>query len=81
MPEIFVGNIKGPRGVQGVPGPKGDPFTFDDFTPEQLANLKGPQGSDGKDGVTPSVSFRYDEETGLLYYSIENAIDGDAEVW
>lgn len=25
-------------------GPKGDPFTYDDFTPEQLDELKGPKG-------------------------------------
>ena len=25
-------------------GPKGDPFTYDDFTPDQLEKLRGPQG-------------------------------------
>ena len=25
-------------------GPKGDAFTYDDFTPEQLEDLKGPAG-------------------------------------
>lgn len=34
-------------------GPKGDPFTYVDFTEEQLANLKGPKGDDGTDGKTP----------------------------
>lgn len=28
-------------------GPKGDPFTYDDFTPEQLAALKGKKGDKG----------------------------------
>lgn len=28
-------------------GPKGDPFTYDDFTPEQLTALIGPQGPAG----------------------------------
>lgn len=28
-------------------GEKGDPFTYDDFTPEQLASLKGEKGNDG----------------------------------
>lgn len=33
-------------------GPKGEPFTYDDFTPEQLEALTGPQGAT----FTPSVS-------------------------
>lgn len=32
-------------------GPKGDPFTYDDFTPEQLAALTGPQGETGPQGI------------------------------
>ena len=31
-------------------GPKGEPFTYADFTPEQLAALTGPQGSMGQTG-------------------------------
>lgn len=31
-------------------GDKGDPFTYSDFTEEQLAGLKGPKGNDGTDG-------------------------------
>lgn len=30
--------------VTGKPGPKGDPFTYEDFTPEQLEDLRGPAG-------------------------------------
>ena len=37
----------GPRGEQG---PKGDPFTFSDFTPEQLQSLKGSKGDKGEQG-------------------------------
>ena len=37
-------------GKEGPPGPKGDPFTYDDFTPEQLENLKGPKGDIGPVG-------------------------------
>jgi len=28
-------------------GEKGDPFTYEDFTEEQLENLRGPQGFSG----------------------------------
>ena len=31
-------------------GPKGEPFTYEDFTPEQLAALTGPQGPKGESG-------------------------------
>lgn len=41
---------KGDIGSQGPQGPKGDAFTFEDFTPEQLANLKGPKGDTGAQG-------------------------------
>ena len=34
----------------GIKGDKGDPFTYEDFTEEQLAALKGEAGKDGKDG-------------------------------
>lgn len=37
-------------GKEGPPGPKGDPFTYEDFTQEQLENLKGPKGDTGPIG-------------------------------
>ena len=43
LPEISVG----PPGPQGE---KGDPFTYDDFTPAQLAALKGEKGDKGDKG-------------------------------
>ena len=36
--------------IELTPGPKGDAFTYDDFTPEQLAALKGADGKDGQNG-------------------------------
>lgn len=44
-----------------VIGAYGDPFTYEDFTTEQLADLHGEDGADGNDGAsgatfTPSVS-------------------------
>ena len=43
---------QGPRGEQGPKGDKGDPFTYADFTPEQLEDLKGPKGDKGDDGLS-----------------------------
>lgn len=34
-------------GIDGKDGVKGDPFRFEDFTPEQLASLKGDKGDKG----------------------------------
>lgn len=41
---------QGPRGEQGPKGDKGAPFTYADFTAEQLESLKGPKGDKGEDG-------------------------------
>ena len=41
----------GKEGPQGIQGEKGDPFTYEDFTEEQLQSLTGPQGESGKDGT------------------------------
>ena len=58
-----VGNIKGDTGLTGATGPKGDTgakgdtgkaFEFSDFTPEQLAGLKGEKGDKGATGATGS---------------------------
>ena len=35
-------------GAGALKGEKGDPFTYDDFTPEQLLALKGETGIEGK---------------------------------
>ena len=38
-------------GDTGPQGPKGEPFTYSDFTPEQLAGLKGDKGDQGIQGI------------------------------
>ena len=43
----WLDSLKGLQGPQGDPGPKGEPFRYEDFTPEQLEALKGPKGNDG----------------------------------
>ena len=40
----------GPKGNKGDKGDKGDAFTYEDFTPEQLAALTGPKGDTGPQG-------------------------------
>ena len=45
--------------IKGDPGPKGDPFTFEDFTFEQLELLKGPRGLKGDKGDP----FKYEDFT------------------
>lgn len=44
--------IQGIQGKQGEKGDKGDPFTYSDFTSEQLASLKGEKGDKGDKGNT-----------------------------
>lgn len=59
--EEWVASLKGRDGTvsfealteeqrASLKGDKGDPFTYSDFTPEQLAALKGPQGEAGPKG-------------------------------
>ncbi len=43
--------IDGKDGAPGKDGADGKPFTYEDFTPEQLEALRGPQGLPGKDGT------------------------------
>ena len=66
---------QGPQGEQGKQGLKGDPFTYKDFTPEQLEALKvkgdtGPQGPKGDKGDTgefiPGSGLMKNEETGAI---------------
>ena len=40
----------GPMGPAGPQGEKGDPFVYEDFTPQQLEALTGPQGPQGETG-------------------------------
>ncbi len=51
-------------------GDKGDPFTYSDFTPEQLASLKGKDGADGKDGTNGKDG--YTPQKGVDYFTEED---------
>ena len=48
--DIVIPGAQGLPGEQGTQGPKGEPFRYEDFTPEQLEALKGPKGDKGEDG-------------------------------
>ena len=61
--EIGPAGPTGPMGPKGDTGEKGDPFTYEDFTSEQLASLKGPKG----DSVTV-------EDTGWINMTILNDV-------
>ena len=50
--DIVIPGAQGLPGEQGMRGPKGDPFRYEDFTPEQLTTLKGPKGDKGEDGLS-----------------------------
>lgn len=54
--------IDGINGVDGEAGEKGAAFTFEDFTLDQLATLKGAAGVDGIDG-TQGAAFTYADFT------------------
>ena len=57
---------------------KGDPFTFADFTEEQLADLKGQPGKDGKDGKDGTVTFEELTEDQRASLKGEKGDKGDA---
>lgn len=50
--EAALTEAKANGDFKGDTGEKGDPFTYDDFTPDQLELLKGKDGVDGEDGIS-----------------------------
>ena len=52
VPKVVDVIIPIAQGLRGGKGDKGDPFRYEDFTPEQLADLKGPKGDKGEDGLS-----------------------------
>ena len=55
-------------------GPIGEPFTFDDFTEEQLEQITGPQGEPGETG--PSVDQLNDNDGDLILDDITINVGG-----
>lgn len=50
---------QGAQGGQGEQGERGAAFTYEDFTPEQLAALRGPQGERGLTGNSAKVWIKW----------------------
>ena len=68
----YIPGPQGEQGIQGEKGEKGDPFTYEDFTAEQLEALKG---SNGKDGYTPikGVDYYTDAERAEMVEDVMNS--------
>ena len=64
--DIVIPGAQGLPGEQGTQGPKGDPFRYEDFTPEQLEALKGPKGDKGEDGRDGTSATADNAKTLLL---------------
>lgn len=72
--------IPGPRGLQGFTGEKGEKFIYEDFTPEQLAflkgekgdSIKGDQGIQGIKGDTGEKGEKGDTGANLEYNALTN---------
>lgn len=58
---------QGPKGLKGDKGDKGDAFVYTDFTPAQLAALKGPQGETGPKGDTGSTGLKGEKGDAFTY--------------
>ena len=64
--DIVIPGAQGLPGEQGTQGPKGAPFRYEDFTPEQLEALKGPKGDKGEDGRDGTSATADNAKTLLL---------------
>jgi hypothetical protein len=72
------GSMKFPDAIKGD---KGDPFKYEDFTPEQLANLKGEQGEPFKyEDFTPEQLAKLKGETGSVGMHIGTEAPTDGQV-
>lgn len=61
---LYVWNGGEWENVGSIQGPKGDPFTYADFTSEQIASFKGEPGEDGKAATIASASATVDDSVG-----------------
>ncbi|EOH5762192.1 hypothetical protein [Campylobacter jejuni] len=63
---------------ESLKGDKGDPFTYEDFTEEQLENLKGQDGAKGADGKSAyELWLENEENTGKSQDEFLASLKGD----
>ncbi len=70
--------------IELTPGPKGDKgdaFTYDDFTPDQLAALKGADGKDGQNGKDGVDGQNGADGKSAFDIAKENGFLGTKEEW
>ena len=65
------------QSIPTIRGEKGDAFTYEDFTAEQLEGLRGPQGPQGIQGE-PGEDFIPTADDVLSNSEIENLINAMA---
>lgn len=64
--------------IKGEKGDKGEPFTYADFTPEQLASLKGEKGDKGEKGERGEQGAKGDKgEQGIQGEQGKQGIQGE----
>ena len=70
--------------IELTPGPKGDKgdaFTYDDFTPDQLAALKGADGKDGQNGKDGVDGQNGVDGKSAFDIAKEKGFEGTEEEW
>ena len=69
---IDLGAIQGPQGIEGPQGPQGEPFTYEDLTPEQRAEItEGFITSSNITRIEIVTQYPTTEENGVLYIRVE----------
>ena len=81
-----LSDINGADNLKGEKGEKGDPFTYEDFTPEQLEALKGADGTMVFEDLTPEQKESLKGDKGDrgdsgVYIGTEEPTDENINVW
>lgn len=75
--------VRVPYNIKSEKGDKGDPFTFNDFTEEQLAALKGLKGDTGPQGEKGDSYILTDEDKSEIAAEVSENLGttGASETW